>query len=76
MQKSNLNGLGESIFSMMEMKDAIFLLAGIPIAESFVKKKIPPQAYGTRAGRNIPDDSRIKTGQEYLYRQSRYNPAL
>jgi phosphoglycerol transferase MdoB-like AlkP superfamily enzyme len=41
MQKSNLNGLGESIFSMMEMKDAIFLLAGIPIAESFVKKKYP-----------------------------------
>ncbi len=41
MQKSNLNGLGESIFSMMEMKDAIFLLIGIPIAESFVKKKYP-----------------------------------
>jgi len=41
MQKSNLNGLGESIFSMMEIKDAIFLLAGIPIAESFVKKKYP-----------------------------------
>ncbi|MBR8644338.1 hypothetical protein KEH51_05905 [[Brevibacterium] frigoritolerans] len=29
--KSNLNGLGESIFSMMEIKDAIFLLAGIPM---------------------------------------------
>jgi phosphoglycerol transferase MdoB-like AlkP superfamily enzyme len=41
MQKSNLNGLGESIFSMVEMKDAIFLLLGIPIAESFVKKKYP-----------------------------------
>lgn len=39
--KSNLNGLSESIFSMMEIKDAIFLLAGIPIAESFVKKKYP-----------------------------------
>ncbi|PJN89162.1 LTA synthase family protein [Bacillus sp. mrc49] len=41
MQKSNLNGLGESIFSMMEIKDALFLLVGIPIAESFVKKKYP-----------------------------------
>ncbi|CAH0238843.1 Lipoteichoic acid synthase 2 [Peribacillus sp. Bi96] len=41
MQQSNLNGLGESIFSMMDMKDALFLLVGIPIAESFVKKKYP-----------------------------------
>ncbi|MFE4129381.1 LTA synthase family protein [Peribacillus sp. YIM B13482] len=41
MQKSNLNGLGESIFSMMKMKDSIFLLLGIPIAESFMKKKYP-----------------------------------
>ncbi|MGE7875987.1 LTA synthase family protein [Peribacillus muralis] len=41
MQKSNLDGLGESIFSMMDLKDAIFLLVGIPIAESFMKKKYP-----------------------------------
>ncbi|MDM5451390.1 LTA synthase family protein [Peribacillus simplex] len=41
MQKSNLNGLGESIFSMMKMKDSIFLLLGFPIAESFMKKKYP-----------------------------------
>ncbi|MCK1994481.1 LTA synthase family protein [Peribacillus muralis] len=41
MQKSNLNGLGESIFSMVDMKDVVFLLAGIPIAESFMKKKYP-----------------------------------
>ncbi|MGE7761834.1 LTA synthase family protein [Peribacillus sp. NPDC097895] len=41
MQQSNLNGLGESIFSMMDMKDALFLLVGIPIAESFMKKKYP-----------------------------------
>ncbi|WP_285767877.1 LTA synthase family protein [Peribacillus sp. SI8-4] len=41
MQKSNLNGLGESIFSMMDIKDALFLLAVLPIAESFVRKQYP-----------------------------------
>ncbi|RRN74912.1 LTA synthase family protein [Peribacillus simplex] len=46
MQKSNLNGLGESIFSMMKMKDAIFLLLGFPIAESFMKKKYPLKHMG------------------------------
>ncbi|WMX55486.1 LTA synthase family protein [Peribacillus sp. R9-11] len=44
MQKSNLNGLGESIFSMVEVKDAVFLLVGVPIAESFVKKIYPLKA--------------------------------